>query len=85
MRRQSCSSVMTRWASRLQTREMRERELRSLIAACFRMSVKSSAGRKAIGHGGAGSASVGGGAPGMDRVEKLDMSCSRVDEGAFGC
>jgi hypothetical protein len=46
------------------------KEARSLTARCRRISTRISSGMVAMGQGGDGEASVGGGRPGIERLEK---------------
>ena len=51
------------------------------MAVWRRMLIRISDGMAEIGHGGGGEASVGGSAPGMESVEKEDMSWDKDDVG----
>lgn len=74
MRSQIRSSVATRYAKRLQTRESRAKEAISTIAVLKRISIRISRGIPAIGQGGGGEPSVGGGAAGIDKSENDAIS-----------
>ena len=81
MRRQILSSVAMRYASCLQTWERRAYEAISMIAVCWRISIRISDGMDAIGQGGGGNRSRTGRTPCIVDVDNEAMSWDKLDFG----
>ena len=81
MRFQILSSVATRKANRLQTRDKRTKDATSTMAVWKRISIRTSDGMAEIGQGGLGDPSVRGSAAGTEKGANEVMSCEMVDSG----
>ena len=81
MRFQILSSVVTRKAKHLQTRDIRVKDATSTMAVCKRISIRTSDGMVEIGQGGPGDSSIGGIAGGTEREANEAIICEIVDSG----
>ena len=81
IRFQILSSVATRKANRLQTRDKRAKDATSTMAVCKRISMRTSDGIVEIGQGGGGDPLIGGSAGSTEREANEAMSCETVDSG----
>ncbi len=81
MRFQMRSSVATRWAKHLHTRDRLAKEATSTMAVCRRMPMRTSDGITEIGQGGGGDPSTSGSTGGIEREAKDAISCGIIDTG----